>query len=448
MNIIQFFKVLRARWIMIVSTAICAVVGAFIVTLILPPRWDGTARVMLNTLKPDPVTGQIIGNAALQYAQTQMSLIKDYTVASRVPDALGWLSDPALINSYQHRGSKDQRDFTHWAADLIQKRTKTKLVDGSNIIEITYSGTSAQNARDVAETLRKAYLDTNLGLRRDQAGRAADWYQGQAEKAKADLDAAEQQKDDFQRASGIVMANDKTDIDTERLQALATAGALGAPASVSAPPVGTSAASQELVQIDSAIAEASKTLGPNHPQLQALRSRREAIAAIAAKEDSAAARAASGAAASAAAAGAGALDHAVQSQKARVFAERDKVAKLSQLQMAVDVKRELFDKIQTHEAELRMEAAAGDTGITALGSAETPRSPAFPNMPLIIFGSLGLGLAFGVVVALLMELLNRRVRGVDDLRQGMEVPLIAVISGPPRGAGMLALPRPGRFGAK
>jgi polysaccharide biosynthesis transport protein len=61
-----------------------------------------------------------------------------------------------------------------------------------------------------------------------------------------------------------------------------------------------------------------------------------------------------------------------------------------------------------------------------LGSAVAPANPVFPNWPLILFGSIALGLGLGVLVALITELLSRRVRGVEDLA-ATGVPVIAIL---------------------
>jgi hypothetical protein len=49
-------------------------------------------------------------------------------------------------------------------------------------------------------------------------------------------------------------------------------------------------------------------------------------------------------------------------------------------------------------------------------------------MPLIIFGSGVLGLAIGVLSALLAELLHRRVRGLEDLQSLANAPLLGAIA--------------------
>ena len=431
MSILQFLRIIWARrWLVGAATVAC-VLGAYLVTLIVPPRWDATSRVMMGLLKPDPVTGLVIGNSAGAYVTTQMELVKDYAVAGQVADQLGWLSDPGLIDQWQHRPASDQRDFRRWLAQIVIDRTKVKVPEGSNILEITYTGGNPNDAKTVADALSQAYIDTSLAFRRDQATRDADWFESQATKIKTQLDAAAAAQADYERQNGIVMADDKTDLDTARLRSLAAAGApAAAPFIASSVPL-SSAASIQLAQVDAQIAEASKTLGPNHPELLALKANRAALAQQVA-QDQAAARAQAGAAASAASAGAGAVDRAVQQVKTRILGESDKLAHLNQLAATVNLLKDEYDKTSGRAADLRQEAAVADTGLTPLGKAATPKSPSFPNRLLIIPGSFALGLAAGILVALLMELFNRRVRGVEDLRSLADTPLLAVIAGPPK----------------
>src|SRR6478609_4574591 len=120
MSIVQFLRILWARrWIILGLTATC-MVGALIVASILPPRWEAHSRVMLELVKPDAVTGQVIQSASTRaYVATQKELIKDYAVAGQVADDLGLLSDPSLIRQYQSRPESDKRDFRRWVTQLI-----------------------------------------------------------------------------------------------------------------------------------------------------------------------------------------------------------------------------------------------------------------------------------------------------------------------------------------
>ncbi len=410
MSIIQFWRIIWARrWFILAATVSC-VIGAYIVTLVLPPRWQGDARVMLNILKPDPVTGSVIAGAGTRtYIGSQVSLITDYSVAGRAVEDVGWLSDPDLINQYQHRPPNDTRDFRHWAAQLIIDRTKIEIPDGSNVIDITYTSSSPDSARAVAEAIRKAYLETSLSLSRADSNRDADWFDAQALRAKAALEAAETTEANYERANNVYMATSTLDIDSARLAALAGQSVDG-----SGVPVSTgNGNSGALAGIDAQIAVLSQQLGPNHPQLIALRAQRAALAA--------------------ATSGGGVYRgsrNSVEAAAAAVVAKSDKLSKLKQLQAEVDLRRDIYNKTVAKAADLRQQAAIGDTGLTAMGTATVPAAPSFPNMTLIMFGSLGLGLALGFLVALLMELLNRRVRGPEDLQTALDVPLLAVVSAP------------------
>ena len=179
-----------------------------------------------------------------------------------------------------------------------------------------------------------------------------------------------------------------------------------------------SPAAMQLAQIDSAIATASQTLGPNHPDLQNMRNQRAAVAAAAARE-----RAASRPASISTGPSIGAM---YSAQQAKVLAQRGLVNEAQRLGADVAILRDQFNKTAARAAELSQEAESTEAGLTLLGSAVAPQTAAFPKMPLVIFGSLGFGLALGLLISLIVELLSRRVRGAEDL-QISGVPVIGVM---------------------
>ena len=428
MNIMQFVRILWARRLLVAAATVSCLIGALILTSLLPARYESNARILLGLLKPDPVTGMAIaGPATGAYVQTQIELITDYSVAGQVADALGWPSDPNLIAQYQSRSSKDHRDFHHWVAQRVIDGTKAKLVEGSNILEITFTAPNPTDAKGIAEVLQKAYLQTSLSMRRQDATSGAEWFEQQAVKAKDALNAAEDARTQFERENGVIMQDNKLDVESARLQTLVQSGVATMP--MVAGPAQATASAIELAQIDATIAQQSKILGPNHPDLQALKERRAAMATLVAK-DQAAQRANASAMAGANATGASALSRVIEAQKNRVIAQGDKLEKLRQLQAEVDLRRDQYEKTTARAAELRQQEAVVDTGLTILGPASTPKSPSFPNMMLILPGSVALGMAVGILVSLLVELLGRRVRGIEDAESVRDVHVIAVIPAP------------------
>jgi polysaccharide biosynthesis transport protein len=127
--------------------------------------------------------------------------------------------------------------------------------------------------------------------------------------------------------------------------------------------------------------------------------------------------------------------------------------RLTQLQGEVNLRRDQFNRLTARATDLRQEGAVADTGMSPLGYAVAPSKPTFPNKPLILGGATGLGFAFGILLALLLELFGRKVRGVEDLQNGFDIPLLAVVrparspTSPSRGwLGLIALPNLGRLG--
>ena len=422
MSIFQFLRILWAHKGLTLATTIATVIGAILAILIVPPSYEAHSRVMLNTMKPDAVTGEILPTTASRtYVATQIELIKDYGVVGQAVDSLGWASNPNYVQQYNRAKSQDV-DIRRWLSQLIIDHTDVKALLGTNILEISYRASSAGEAKAMADALRNAYLDASLQTRRREATRTADWYTQQAAQEQAALNAADEAKTAYEKANGIVMQADNTDVDTARLRALSGQGGGAAPLLPPVAPISQSTV--ELAQLDAAISQASQNLGPNHPQMVAMKARRALLVQMSERDTAATARAIQ----NMAGAGAGALDRAVAQATSKVIAKRDKIEKLNQLQTEVNLRREEFGKSMERIATLRKEAAIADTGISPLGDAVMPQQPTFPNTPLILGGAVGLGFALGVLLSLLVELFARRIRGSEDLASAVEVPVLAVIA--------------------
>src|SRR5882757_1071977 len=138
MSIIQFLRILWARRILVLVALVASVLGAFLVVSLVQPRYEATARVNMDILKQDPLSGgvQDVRNAGV-YFDSQQELVKDYSVAGPVVDRLGWLSDPGRIRAYQGRAATDTRDFRRWLAQQVSDATST-AVTSSTVLEITF----------------------------------------------------------------------------------------------------------------------------------------------------------------------------------------------------------------------------------------------------------------------------------------------------------------------
>lgn len=419
MSITQFFRILWAYRMLVLGLTLACLTVSTIVVQFLPPRYEAQSRVMLDIIKPDPVTGQVMATSFLRaYTKTQIELVKDPQTARLVVNDLKWSKDPVMLRKYRESAS-DDLDFERWAAQRISEGASARLIEGSNILEITFASDSPARAKTVSDGLRKAYLETTLQSRREAARRNAEWYEEQASKTRSILFQAETAKARYERESGIIMADNKVDIDTARLASLATSGG---GAFIAPSEAGPSASSMQLARLDAELLEASKVLGPNHPTLLAMRRARELLTQQVAQE-----RTSASSVSSAQLSAQRATEGLLEAQKQKVMAQREKVEKLRLMQDEIELRRQQYNNAVARGAQLRQESDVAEAGATPLASAITPQAPVFPNKPLIIGAAVGGGAAIGIVLALLMEIFGRRIRSSEDLASAVEAPVLAII---------------------
>lgn len=449
MSLVQFLRILFARrWIIISTTVVCMVVAG-VVSLFIPKYYEGKARVQLDILKADPVTGTgIAPNFLKAYTRTQSEMIRDERTLGEVADKLGWADSPVYMQAYQDATKGQGVSYRTWLSQLLAAQTTIQLLEGSNILEIVYLGNSPEQSRLVAGLIRDTYLDTSLSFRKNEARRNADWYQGQLEQAQTLLASAEAAKTKFQQENGIVAEEAGGILDQQQLSST-MAGASSARASVAQAgmaAVSTATAGEsiraQMVQVDQQLAQAAEQLGPNHPTMQALRGQRAALQQQLSQAQAAAAQTAQ-AAVNAASGGASQMERELEAQKKRFLASGDKYDRLAQLQREVVQRRAQYEKLAERTNQLRLESNTTDAGIQPIGEAVAANTPSGLPWPALLVMGAAFGLVTGLVTALLIELLARRVRGMEDLEATIDAPVIGIVSNEePRGGWLRKLLNP------
>ena len=434
MSLIQFLHILMARRMIVLASLVTCLVVAVGVGAVLPPRYTASARVLMDIIKPDPVTGLMVsGRDPRSYIRTQIELIKDYRVATDVVDRLGWANDPTVVAAWQE-DTGGVGDIRRWGAQRIIDGVRADTVAGANILEISYEGPSPQAARAIAGLLREAYIEANLRFTVDSAGRTAEWYREQTDRALAALTAAETAKTRFEQEKQIVMT-EQGEAETAKLASL-QGSLLAARGNAStqqfaAAQQGTTSPVVDQLKIQVAlltdqIEQAGATLGVAHPNYKALVARKTLLEQQLSREI-ASTRAAGSATSSVSRQSLAALEAEYSAQRDKVLAMKDTLNRLSQLQREVDLRRQQYENAASKAAELRLQSNVSESGLVVLGDVITSSSPSFPNWPQIIGLSIGFGLALGIALALFVELLARRVRGPEDLAFSSKAPVLAVI---------------------
>lgn len=433
MSLVQFFRILYARRIILIVALVSALFAGVVMVKVLPKRYTAHSRIMLDVIKPDPVTGQVLGTQFLRsYIKTQIQLIKDYQTAGQVVDRLGWANNPEIVQSYYASGQANPDGLRRWLAGQVIQGTDAGLIEASNILEITFTGPNPELAKRIVTVIREVYMEDSLEKRRESAGRTADWFREQAAQAEALVKAAEAERAKFASANGIVLQADNTDLESSRLSALSSQSAAASAQTVTIAPMGGgfSPTQAQLETLTQQIAQAAQSLGPNHPTYQALLRQRAALESIAARERSGAFRPSGPDPATKA-------DAAYEAQKRKVVAQSGAIDMINRMTRDIELKRDQLAKLNDRANDSRLSANVGDTGMSVLGEATASGSPDFPKVPLVLGGSLGFGAGLGIVLALLIEMLGRRIRSQDDLEHAAGAPVFVEIGARPKKMGLV-----------
>jgi len=415
MSLIQFLRILMARKAIILATLIACFIAAFITVNLLPKRYEARNRVLIDMAKPGAFAGPLTRDAAASYVSTQLKLVKDVQTAGLVVDALGWAADPSYQAAFESAG-RPGGDIRDWLAQRIVDSTEARFADASSIIEIAYRGNDPASTQGIAQAIREAFLKMNRDQRINTAQRAAATFEEQARRALAETTQAEEERTQFAKANGIAFAPGGIDLESSKLGALSSATVAPTPTQVTP---GTQANPQVAI-VRQQIAQAQQTLGPNHPTLQALQRQ---LAALESSGGGSAGTVVQGTSRAQ-------IEGAYQAQKARVLAQQDKIDRLNQMQAEIAVKRDQYQKLSIQAEEMKAMAQAGVSPLEPLGNTNLPDQAVWPNKPLVIAGSIVLGGALGVLLALLVELMARRVRSESDLEFASGVPVLAVVGQP------------------
>ncbi|WP_051887000.1 hypothetical protein [Sphingobium yanoikuyae] len=400
---------LLARRYIIFGLAICGAIAGIVIAKTLPKTYEARSRVILKIVQADPVTGQAIPPRALEtVVQAQLELIRDRRVTDAVVENFGWEKSPELRSAYSlRRGDKDL-DFRAWLAKRVSDSTNAYLIPNSPILEIAYAATSPTTARRGADAVREAFIAQTLEMKRNEAARNAEWFQKQTDDLKRALAAAEARKSKFEQDNNIVLQDDNVDAESAKLKALASAAAVPMMPSISLGGAASSPSAAQLAAVDAQLTAARRTLGANHPDIIALQQQRAALASAASRE-LAAARAASRPAAGPS------MEGLLTAQTRKVLAQRGLVGEAQRLGGDVAVLRDQVTKAAQRTADFQLQAQSTESGLDKMGAAVTPTTPVTIARPLFLVGGFFVGLGLGAAIALLLELIFRRIRGIEDL---------------------------------
>jgi len=122
------------------------------------------------------------------------------------------------------------------------------------------------------------------------------------------------------------------------------------------------------------------------------------------------------------------LQAAMAAQRARLLELKEHRNELTVLTRNVESAQRTYEAAMQRSVVSQVESRASQTNVALLNPAVAPRTPSHPKIALNIALSVVVGAMLGIGMAILTELLDRRVRTPSDLDHGQSVPLLAVLN--------------------
>lgn len=435
MSLVQFFTILRARWT-VAGWILMLTLGATLAWILLRPTWWTATAPVLVDLQASDVGGGYAPGLVASYMATQIDVARSERVAERAVETL------------HAEERKRNPDVPALSAERRRERVAT-LQDGlqikpareSNIIHVNWTGRSASEATRVADAVANAFVDVSLELKTGPAKQGSAWFEKQVRDSRQALEQAQLKLSEFQQKAGIV-GSEQVDYEMARLTELSTQlaqvqaqttdsqskrnASRDTVAEVMQSPL-VNGLKADIARLEAQVQQAAATMGPRHPQMQKLDAELAALQSRLSTETSRIARSIE-TSFQAGRAREGELTAAVNTQRSRVMAVNKDRGHLALLQQDVEAARRAFEAVSTSASKTRLESLTTQTNLVPLMAAVDPRKPAGPTPGQALSVAAIAGLALAVISALLMELMDRRIRSVDDIAMATDLPILATLA--------------------
>lgn len=444
----HLIAICRAQYSFIIKIITLVMIVTIAVSLILPKTYTASSNVFIDYRGADPISGYLFSSSAdSSYLQTQIDILQSQAVAQRVIDLLN-LSKTA---KYQEAVSKYGKEKAQ--NNLIKKINENTLIQthsSSRVLDVYYSASTPEAARDYVNAIVKAYIDFSQEISNTSSRSRREQYSMELDNLRQSADALQKKLTAAQQEYGILDLNEQTDLQTRQLNDLTNSlnqinnqlfaaesrndtykrfkqqgiAADEIPDIAQMPNINDLKSKLSITNAD--LSNAQSVLGSAHPKVIALiRQRNDLISRIRQEAQSALVY----------------QEQEVNRLKIQQQSIQDAINKQSQVVMENKAHRDVIlsyqrqldsinhsynTAIQRYD-EVIMAGNVSTSNITVLRSAQLPTSASKP----ILINNLAAGLIFGLFISLCMAILreftHRKVRIQQDMAIALNLPILGII---------------------
>ncbi|HYZ32765.1 MAG TPA: polysaccharide biosynthesis tyrosine autokinase [Crenalkalicoccus sp.] len=473
----------RRRWVLIVCTLLFPIV-AFVATQQLTPRYTATTTVMFepteysarelqSILRDETTTDAVLAS--------QVEVVKSLSLARRIvsrfslterPEFAWWLKEAERVNGpfYRLRAALAARlgalspdlaalvaptppdpapvgeDAEIQAAEAVRDRMEVQVLRNSRVLAVQFTSEDPELAAQVANSAAELYITDQLEQKFDAVRRASDWLDKRVAQLRQEVQQTEAKIAELRASSGLVkgvtaglsteqisrintdLIEARNQLATSEARLAAARGASGA-SGADLTALGASNLIAQRTARDQARQELERlqaSLGPNHPDVRAARSRlAEADRAVGGETSRV--QQALEAEARAARARVTSLTEALRQQEARVNNSQSAEIKVAALERESEASRSLLRAVLERSQQTVSQTAIEKPDARVLSPATFPSIPSFPKVKLFVAAAVVLGVLFGLLVIWFLEQADSTMRSGDEVRSALGLPCLALV---------------------
>ena len=451
MSLSQLIAVLRARIRLVVAVGLVVLLLSAVVSLAMTPQYRATALLQLDFDVYDPLLQRDLSpNLAESYMATQVDTVGSGRVLGEVVRQLGWLDDAERVAPLRAKvAGADTESLIAFMVDEMRKSLEIRREGDTRLVSITYEADDRMLAARVPNLIAAVFLEQHQRASTAPARASADRFGAEIEQLRQRVDEAQRALAEFRQGSGLIDLDHQLDVDGDRLidlnrrlsdaeaEARSTRlrlnAALGSAGQADAGVLGSStveALKSQLSQRQAELINASARLGPQHPTRRALESEVAAIrnALEAETRRHVEALRASADAASRALAQVRAE---MAAQRSRVLDTRRQSEEGARYQRDLQAAQQLYEAALRNSGNVMLVSNSNYANARLAGEATPPLTHFTPKLRVNLLLGMVVGGFLGLLAALAMELIDRRVRSREDIERELGVDVLLEL-GPAR----------------
>ncbi len=451
------YMVLKRKWL-ILGIALAVTMLGGVRALMTTPLYKATVRIQIEREAAKVVEGgSTAPNEAgsSDFLRTQYELLKSRALSERVASSLRLAEDASFfkprdaslidIVAGSGRNLPSVQAREGWAAGIVLANVAILPVPGSRLADISYLDPNPARAQQIANAYADAYIASNLDKRFEANAYAKNFLEDQSKQLKIKLEEAEKALLAFAEREKIVEVTDKASNAENNLAAAnAAAGQLIAErmkseqlwrqvekaTAINLPQLLSNSVIEVLrgqrKALETEYQEKLESFKPSYPAMVQIASKiKETDRQLAAEVKTI--RNSFKAAYESALSQEKEMKARIEALKAEVLDLQKKGIQYNILKREADTNRGLYNSLLQRDKEVGIAGGVGTNNVFIVDRALLPGAPSEPNVPRSLMVSLAVGFAAGAGFALLLELLDDRVRAPEEIEQLSGLATLGVI---------------------